>query len=145
MEILEGERGPHIGAFFDLDRTLINGFSAKNFVASRLLERKIYISGTHCPVCRCAISYARDTGNFAKMAAISANGVKGIEEQVFINVGEEVYRKKLAEAIYPESRALVAAHIEMGHTVAIISAATPYQVEPIARDLCIDHRRVYQA
>ncbi|MEY3422442.1 MAG: hypothetical protein RIR48_2756, partial [Bacteroidota bacterium] len=86
-----------------------------------------------------ALSYARDTGNFAKMAAISANGVKGIEEQVFINVGEEVYRKKLAEAIYPESRALVAAHIEMGHTVAIISAATPYQVEPIARDLCIDH------
>ena len=138
QEILEGERGPHIGAFFDLDRTLINGFSAKNFVASRLLSGR-FTSQELIAQFAGALSYARDTGNFAKMAAISANGVKGIEEQVFINVGEEVYRKKLAEAIYPESRALVAAHIEMGHTVAIISAATPYQVEPIARDLCIDH------
>jgi len=138
QEILDGERGPHIGAFFDLDRTLINGFSAKNFVASRLLSGR-FTSQELIAQFAGALSYARDTGNFAKMAAISANGVKGIEEQVFINVGEEVYRKKLAEAIYPESRALVAAHIEMGHTVAIISAATPYQVEPIARDLCIDH------
>ena len=30
-DILMGESGPHIGAFFDLDRTLINGFSAKDF------------------------------------------------------------------------------------------------------------------
>ncbi len=137
MEILEGERGPHIGAFFDLDRTLINGFSAKNFVASRLLSGR-FTSQELIAQFAGAISYARDTGNFGKMAAISANGVKGIDEHVFIQVGEEVYRKKLAEAIYPESRALVSAHIEMGHTVAIISAATPYQVEPIARDLCID-------
>ncbi|MFZ1456784.1 MAG: HAD-IB family hydrolase [Saprospiraceae bacterium] len=137
LEILEGERGPHIGAFFDLDRTLINGFSAKNFVASRLLSGR-FTSQELIAQFAGAISYARDTGNFGKMAAISANGVKGIDEHVFIQVGEEVYRKKLAEAIYPESRALVSAHIEMGHTVAIISAATPYQVEPIARDLCID-------
>jgi putative phosphoserine phosphatase/1-acylglycerol-3-phosphate O-acyltransferase len=27
--VLEGESGAHIGAFFDLDRTLIQGFSAK--------------------------------------------------------------------------------------------------------------------
>jgi putative phosphoserine phosphatase/1-acylglycerol-3-phosphate O-acyltransferase len=137
-EILQGERGSHIGAFFDLDRTLINGFSAKNFVTSRLLSGK-FTSQELISQFAGAMSYARDTGNFAKMAAISANGVKGIEEQVFIDVGEEVYRKKLAEAIYPESRALVSAHLEMGHTVSIISAATPYQVEPIARDLCIDN------
>jgi putative phosphoserine phosphatase/1-acylglycerol-3-phosphate O-acyltransferase len=112
-------------------------FLQKNFVASRLLSGR-FTSQELIAQFAGAISYARDTGNFGKMAAISANGVKGIDEHVFIQVGEEVYRKKLAEAIYPESRALVSAHIEMGHTVAIISAATPYQVEPIARDLCID-------
>ncbi|MEY3423013.1 MAG: hypothetical protein RIR48_3343, partial [Bacteroidota bacterium] len=85
QEILEGERGPHIGAFFDLDRTLINGFSAKNFVASRLLSGR-FTSQELIAQFAGALSYARDTGNFAKMAAISANGVKGIEEQVFINV-----------------------------------------------------------
>ena len=137
LEILQGERGAHIGAFFDLDRTLINGFSAKNFVTSRLLSGR-FSSQELISQFAGALSYAKDTGNFAKMAAISANGVRGIEEQVFIDVGEEVYRKKLAESIYPESRALVAAHLEMGHTVTIVSAATPYQVDPIARDLCID-------
>jgi putative phosphoserine phosphatase / 1-acylglycerol-3-phosphate O-acyltransferase len=136
-DILLSERGPHIGAFFDLDRTLINGFSAKNFVTSRLLSGK-FTSQELIAQFAGALSYARDTKNFAKMAAISANGVRGIEEQVFIEVGEEVYRKKLADAIYPESRALVAAHIEMGHTVTIVSAATPYQVDPIARDLGIN-------
>ena len=36
----ESEDGSHIAAFFDLDRTLINDFSAKKFVQSRLLSGK---------------------------------------------------------------------------------------------------------
>lgn len=83
--------------------------------------------------------YAVGNGNFAGLAAIGAQGVKGVEEQVFLEVGEEVYLKDLANEIYPESRALVAAHLAKGHTVAIVSAATPYQVDPIARDLGIEH------
>ena len=54
-------------------------------------------------------------------------------------MGEDVYHQHLADEIYPEARALVAAHLAKGHTVAIISAATPYQVNPIARDLNIEH------
>jgi putative phosphoserine phosphatase / 1-acylglycerol-3-phosphate O-acyltransferase len=136
-EILSGERGPHIGAFFDLDRTLIDGFSAKNFVKERLMSGK-FTSKELISQFSGALSYAKDNGNFASMAAISAKGVSGVSEQVFLEVGEEVYRKSLAKSIFPESRALVAAHMSMGHTVTIVSAATPYQVEPIARDLGID-------
>ena len=136
-EILSGEKGPHIGAFFDLDRTLIDGFSVKNFVKTRLMSGK-FTSKELISQFAGALTYATDTGNFASMAAISAKGVEGISEQVFIDVGEEVYQKHLAAAIIPESRALVAAHISMGHTVAIVSAATPYQVMPVARDLSVD-------
>ena len=137
-EILEGEEGPHIAAFFDLDRTLIKGFSAKNFLQTRLLSGQMTaqeIIGQFSGV----VVYALGNRNFASLASLGAQGVKGIEEKVFIEVGEEVYLKHLAESIYPESRALVAAHVAKGHTVAIVSAATPYQVEPIARDLGIDH------
>ena len=84
------------------------------------------------------LSYATGSGNFASMASLSAKGVAGVSEKVFIELGEEVYQHKLADAIFPESRALVAAHMAMGHTVAIVSAATPYQVEPVARDLGVD-------
>ncbi len=137
-EVMESESGPHIGAFFDLDRTLIKGFSAKEFFQTRLLSGRIT---TREIVAQFAgvLVYAMGNGNFAGLAAVGAQGVKGVKESVFLEVGEEVYREHLADAIYPESRALVAAHMAKGHTVAIISAATPYQVTPIARDLGIEH------
>jgi putative phosphoserine phosphatase / 1-acylglycerol-3-phosphate O-acyltransferase len=137
LEILNGESGPQIGAFFDLDRTLINGFSAKDFVKTRLMSGK-FSSKEIVSQFAGVISYASGQGNFASLAGLSAKGVKGVSEQVFIEVGEEVYQKTLANAIFPESRALVAAHISKGHTVAIVSAATPYQVEPVARDLGVE-------
>jgi len=136
--ILEGERGPHIGAFFDLDRTLIKGFSAKEFFQSRLYSGKM--SGKEIVAQFGGVMvYALGNRNFAGLAAISAKGINGVPEKTFIDVGEEVYLKHLASEIYPESRALVEAHMAMGHTVAIISAATPYQVNPVARDLGIEH------
>lgn len=138
QEILMGEEGAHIGAFFDLDRTLIKGFSAKDFFKARVMSGKVTSKELIAQFAG-VLSYAVGNGNFASMAAIGAKGVKGIPEKVFIEVGEEVYNKHLAEAIFPESRALVAAHLAKGHTVAIVSAATPYQVDPIARDLGISH------
>ena len=137
-EIMASDSGPSVGAFFDLDRTLIKGFSAKEFITNRVLSGKMK---TREIVAQFAgvLVYAGGQGNFAGLAALSAQGVKGVDEKVFVKVGEEVYQKYLADQIYPESRELVAAHMAMGHTVAIISAATPYQVNPIARDLNIHH------
>jgi putative phosphoserine phosphatase/1-acylglycerol-3-phosphate O-acyltransferase len=136
--ILDGENGSHIGAFFDLDRTLIRGFSAKDFVQTRLLSGRMSAQEIVTQFAG-GLVYAFGNANFSGLAAIGARGVKGVEEQVFIEVGEEVYLKSLADTIYPESRALVAAHLAKGHTVAIVSAATPYQVNPVARDLDIPH------
>ena len=54
-------------------------------------------------------------------------------------LGERALHRALAAAVYPESRALVRAHQRKGHTVAIVSSATRYQIEPLARDLGIEH------
>lgn len=136
--IMAGEMGPQVGAFFDLDRTLIKNFSAKEFFQTRLLSGKMTAREIVAQFAG-VIVYAMGQGNFAGLAAVGAQGVKGVKEELFIEVGEEVYLKHLADEIYPESRALVKAHLAMGHTVAIISAATPYQVDPVARDLDIHH------
>ena len=137
QEILDGERGPHIGAFFDLDRTLIDGYSAKQFARARILsgdmsQRELLgqFSGL--------LVYTVGNQNFAALAALSARGVAGVPETAFVQLGEDIFVEHLADSIYPEARALVAAHQAMGHTVAIVSAATPYQVTPIARELTID-------
>lgn len=137
-EIMDGDSGAHIGAFFDLDRTLIKDFSAKEFFQNRILSGKMTTREIIAQFSGVLV-YATGDRNFAAMAAMGAKGVKGVPEKVFIEVGEEVYIKHLADSIYPEARAMVAAHMAKGHTVAIISAATPYQVDPIARDLNIKH------
>jgi putative phosphoserine phosphatase/1-acylglycerol-3-phosphate O-acyltransferase len=137
QEILEGESGSHIGALFDLDRTLIRGFSAKEFFQARLFSGKMSPKEVIAQFSGVLV-YALGNRNFSGLASIGAKGVKGIKEEVFIEVGEDVYLKHLADSIYPESRALVEAHLAKGHTVAIVSAATPYQVNPIARDLKIN-------
>lgn len=137
-KVIEGEEGKHIGAFFDLDRTLIKGFSAKQFFQKRLYSGKM-TSKEVLAQFNGVLIYAMGNRNFAGLAAIGAKGIHGIDEKHFIEIGESVYMDQLAGEIYPESRALVDAHLAKGHTVAIISAATPYQVNPIARDLGIDH------
>ena len=134
--VMEGEGGAHIGAFFDLDRTLIKGFSAKEFFQTKVLSGRITAREVVAQFAGVMV-YAMGNGNFAGLAAMGAQGVKGVDERTFIEVGEDVYHQHLADEIYPEARALVAAHLAKGHTVAIISAATPYQVNPIAHDLNI--------
>jgi putative phosphoserine phosphatase/1-acylglycerol-3-phosphate O-acyltransferase len=136
--VMEGEGGAHIGAFFDLDRTLIKGFSAKEFFQTKVLSGRITAREVVAQFAGVMV-YAMGNGNFAGLAAMGAQGVKGVDERTFIEVGEDVYHQHLADEIYPEARALVAAHLAKGHTVAIISAATPYQVNPIAHDLNIEH------
>lgn len=136
--IREGEIGAHIGAFFDLDRTLISGYSATEFFRSRVLSGKMSPKEAIAQFLGVLV-YTMGDKDFSGLISVSTMGLKGMEEQKFTDVGEEVYLKYLAHSIYTESRALVAAHLAQGHTVAIISAATPYQVNPIARDLGVEH------
>ncbi len=137
-EIRQGPSGPKVGAFFDLDRTLLAGFSAASFFFERL------VSGRMAPKeiadsLRGALSFGLGRTGFSGMMAASAAAYRGLAEEVLEEIGEEVFTKRLASQIYPESRALVEAHQAMGHTVAIVSSATPYQVEPLAREMNIPH------
>ena len=130
------EEGSHIAAFFDLDRTLINDFSAKKFVQSRLL------SGQWTPKellsqFAAVTLYASGNRDFEVLTKVSALGIKGLKESDFIKLGQEVYENHLENTIYPESRILIASHLEKGHKVVIISAATSYQINPIAKELGI--------
>ncbi|MFQ5417065.1 MAG: HAD-IB family hydrolase [Myxococcota bacterium] len=137
-EIHTGPSGPKVGAFFDLDQTLLAGFSATAFFRERL------VSGRMAPreiaeSLLGALSFAVGRTGFSGMMSATTAAYRGLSESVLEEIGEEVFEKHLATQIYPESRALVHAHQEMGHTVAIISSATRYQVEPLAKNLDIDH------
>jgi putative phosphoserine phosphatase/1-acylglycerol-3-phosphate O-acyltransferase len=137
-EIREGPKGPKIGALFDLDQTLLAGFSATSFVRERL------VSGQMSPqelgtTFYGALSFALGRTGFSALMTATTAAYRGLAEAMLEEVGEEVFIKHLATQIYPEARAIVEAHQEAGHTVAIITSATRYQAEPLARDMGIEH------
>jgi putative phosphoserine phosphatase/1-acylglycerol-3-phosphate O-acyltransferase len=137
-EIRNGPTGSKIGAFFDLDQTLVSGFSATSFVRERLVTGRMSpreVAGTFYG----ALSFGLGRLGFSGLMSATTQAYRGLAESILEEVGEEVFVKHLAKQIYPESRALVEAHHQAGHTVAIISSATRYQVYPFARDLGIDH------
>jgi len=131
-------RGPEVGAFFDFDGTLIAGFSATAFLKEHI--RRGDVSPYEFLDLVSALTQFSVGGlGFSGLMTSAAQFMRGVPESDYVAFGEELYEQQIARRIYPESRALVKAHQERGHTVAIISSATPYQVEPAARDLGIAH------
>jgi putative phosphoserine phosphatase/1-acylglycerol-3-phosphate O-acyltransferase len=137
-EILEGPAGRQVGAFFDLDQTLLAGFSAFSFFRERFTSGRISPRELSDSLLG-ALSFGLGRTGFSGMMAATTAAYRGMAESVLRETGQEVFQKHLARQIYPESRALVEAHRARGHTLAIVSSATPYQVEPVAEALGIRH------
>lgn len=128
-------------AFFDLDRTLIAGYSILALaqetatqgvrrgklgqsaqVVRDILKHKVYSSGS----------------NYHRLVRRISRTLTGVSETTLSTLGEQAYRKHLAKTLYREAIALVAAHRAAGHKLVIVSAASRYQIEPIARVLGIE-------
>jgi putative phosphoserine phosphatase/1-acylglycerol-3-phosphate O-acyltransferase len=137
-EIDEGPSGPQIGAFFDLDQTLLAGFSAAAFVRDGLRQGRLrpadFLRGLSV-----ATQFQLGRLSFSGLVAATAGTLRGTAEADFEQIGERIFTEQLAGNVYPEARALVQAHQRQGHTLAIVSSATRYQIEPLARDLDIPH------
>jgi putative phosphoserine phosphatase/1-acylglycerol-3-phosphate O-acyltransferase len=129
--------GPRVAALFDLDRTLLEGFSAYAFLQERLVSG--HMSPRELQENLATIANMRmGRLNMSGAMRASLHALRGVEEASFEGLGDRVFRKHLRQRIYPEARRLIGAHRRRGHTVAIISSATRYQIEPVARELGID-------
>jgi putative phosphoserine phosphatase/1-acylglycerol-3-phosphate O-acyltransferase len=130
--------GPKTAAIFDFDGTIIAGFSAVALIKEQLRRGDI-TTREFIEMTSAMLNFGMGTLGFSGMMAINAQFMRGISEQTYIDVGEQLFIDQIAKLIYPESRSLIEAHLAKGHTVAIISSATPYQLDPAARELGIEH------
>jgi putative phosphoserine phosphatase/1-acylglycerol-3-phosphate O-acyltransferase len=133
-----GPSGPKIGAFFDVDRTLLAGFSAMAFMRDKFSTEGIDIGKTITSLGG-AFRFGMNQSSFPTFLEESSGDLVGLTEEELSAVGERVFNQRLVTDIYPESRALVEAHQKRGHTVAIISSATHFQIDDLARELGIEH------
>lgn len=130
--------GPQIAAFFDFDGTLIYGYSATTYLREQIKRGDIK-PDQFIELGKTMVDFGLGNMGFSAMMMAASQFLAGIEESSYIEFSEFLYTKHIAKLVYPESRALVEAHLKKGHTVALVSAATPYQVMPAARELGIDH------
>ncbi|MFZ1670803.1 MAG: HAD-IB family hydrolase, partial [Candidatus Nanopelagicales bacterium] len=137
-EVENGPQGPQIGAFFDFDGTLIDGFSAAPFFRERIRTRDIDAKEIVQTLIESVNVERRGHDVTALMdIAVQAQAGKSIED--LESFGRSLFQTKIASMVYPDSRTLIDAHLNAGHTVVIASSATPPQVEAAAEDLGVDN------
>ena len=137
-DIAAGPQGPEVGAFFDFDGTLIDGYSATLYFRERLTKGQIgpaELFGTLVEVFNMT-SRGHDVTRLVEVAlqALAGREVAELEE-----LASEMWRTRIAPKVYPDARRLVAAHLRAGHTVALASSATRFQAASAAADLDIPH------
>jgi putative phosphoserine phosphatase / 1-acylglycerol-3-phosphate O-acyltransferase len=137
-EVDGSPQGPQVGAFFDLDGTLVAGFTVAAVTKDRLRRREVG-AGEFLNMMQLAVAYRLGRHTFEGVIEGAVRSAQGRLAEDVEEMGERVFRQSVADLIYPEMRELVHAHLRRGHTVVLSSSALSMQAEPVARYLGIDH------
>lgn len=135
-EIMASPPGPKIGAFFDLDGTLVAGFTAVVLTQERLRRRDMGV-GELISMIQAGLNHRLGRLEFEQLISKAARALAGRALSDLEEIGERLFLQRIESRIYPEMRELVRAHLERGHTVVLSSSALTIQVEPVARFLGI--------
>ncbi|MGV0836406.1 HAD family hydrolase [Mycolicibacterium thermoresistibile] len=137
-QIAAGPAGAAVGAFFDLDGTLVDGFTATAHAGHRIRSRQSSI-GEVFGVIEAALRYRMGRMQFERLVVRAAGYLRGESLAALDELGQQLFTDRVASWIYPQMRELVHAHQERGHTVALCSSALTIHAEPVARFLGVDH------
>ncbi|MBU8814865.1 HAD-IB family hydrolase/lysophospholipid acyltransferase family protein [Mycolicibacterium goodii] len=137
-EIEASPEGPEIGAFFDLDGTLVAGFTGVIMTQDRLWRRQMSV-GEFIGMVQAGLNHRLGRSEFEDLIGKGARMLRGNSLSDLDELGERLFVQYVQSRIYPEMRAMVGAHLARGHTVVLSSSALTVQVEPVARFLGIDN------
>lgn len=137
-EIGSGAGGPRVGAFFDLDGTLVDGFTATAHAGDRIRRRQAGI-GEILGVIEASVRYRLGRMQFERLIMRAAGYLAGESLADLDELGERLFVQRVASRVYPRMRDIVRAHQARGHTVVLSSSALTIHAEPVARFLGIGH------
>ena len=135
-EIKGSPAGPRVGAFFDLDGTLVAGFTGVIMTRDRLRRGQMGV-GEFIGMVQAGLNHQLGRSEFEDLIGKGARMLRGSSLGDIDELAERLFVQKIIGRIYPEMRDLVRAHMERGHTVVLSSSALTVQVEPVARFLGI--------
>jgi putative phosphoserine phosphatase/1-acylglycerol-3-phosphate O-acyltransferase len=127
-----------VGAFFDMDKTLICENSGSVYFKHRYEQGEIgaidLIKGLG--------AYMQYKAGILDIAAWTRQMMSEFAGQREADLAEEaqaLFEQAILPSVYPEAEAIVREHRARGHVVAIVSGATRFVVEPLARHLDVEH------
>jgi putative phosphoserine phosphatase / 1-acylglycerol-3-phosphate O-acyltransferase len=137
-DIKEGPGGPKVAAFFDFDGTLIQGYSANALIAHRARNFELG-PDEFVRTMLAALGGPLDEAAFKDLMLQGIRGWVGRTDDELMELGEQLFAQEIAGALFHGTWRLVRAHQNNGHTVVIATSATRMQVQPMARELGIEH------
>jgi HAD superfamily hydrolase (TIGR01490 family) len=137
-DVAAGPQGRRVGAFFDFDGTLIDGYSLSAFARHHLR------SGDIAPadlgrLLLTGLQGVTTEADFERFTVLSMHAWAGRSEDELAELGERLFVQAISGSLYPEGWRLVEAHRRAGHTVVLASSATRFQVAPTARAMGVEH------
>jgi putative phosphoserine phosphatase/1-acylglycerol-3-phosphate O-acyltransferase len=124
-------------AYFDLDHTLIAGYSVTALAWERMrsgsfsVRRMLSSAGA-------LLGYGLGRADYHHLLTTTVQDLAGESEQLLAELGERAFQQRLQGWIYPQARTLIEAHRREGHHIVIVTSATRFQAAPIARELNVD-------
>ena len=131
-------RPTRIGAFFDMDLTLIAENSGSLYMKHRYAQGEI--GGWE--LAKGALAYLQYKVGLLDITAWSRQAMLAFEGESEAELQREAEAwlvDTVLQYVYPEAREAVRWHQAEGHLVAIVSGATRFVVGPLAKHLGIDH------
>jgi putative phosphoserine phosphatase/1-acylglycerol-3-phosphate O-acyltransferase len=136
--IARSPAGARVGAFFDYDGTLIDGYSAGAYLSDRL-RRGDMGPGELLDTVKMVRKGDLSDAEFADVIGKGILDWAGLTEDEMRGLWRRLFASSTGATLFPEAWKLVRAHQRKGHTVAIASSATLYQIEPLAEIYGIEH------
>src|ERR1700739_5013276 len=134
--IAASESGPHVGAFFDLDGTLVAGFTAMAHAGDRIRRGQASI-GEVLGILEASVRYRFGRMQFDRLLIRAADYLRGELMSDLDELGEKLFTEHVRSRIYPQMREIVQEHQQRAHTVVLSTSALTMHAEPVARFLGI--------
>lgn len=135
-EVAKADLGAQVGAFFDLDGTLVSGFTATVHAGDRIRRRQARI-GEVLGVVEAALRYRFGRMQFERLLVRAAGYLRGESIHDLNALGERLFTQHIAVRVYPRMQEIMHAHQQRGHTVVLSSSALTIHAEPVAQFLGI--------
>ena len=135
---METKAQGQIGAFFDVDYTLLANNSASLFVKFMRREGKVGV-GAMLTTVYYLVQYKLNILHFERLVEREVVKYKGMPEAEMYALCERWFNEMVAHYFYEEAKELIENHKRAGDIVVLLSATSIYALRPMARYLGVEH------